>query len=116
MADTGLAPATPLPEVFLLEVLFLLDARLGFAAFLRVTELAFFGAVFLDDRFATFLRPDAGDRLALFFREDPPAAFLLLPGLLFFLAAACLAGIRLASKRYYKKPAIIHTGARSGSL
>jgi hypothetical protein len=109
-----------LPEVLFLEVLFLVDAPAAFAVFLRVLEpvfeLVFFGAAFLDDRFATFLRPDAAERPAVFFREDPPAAFLLLLGLLFFLAAARLAGISLASKRDYKKPAIIHTGRRSGSL
>jgi hypothetical protein len=118
-ADEGLVCAETLPGVFFLEVLFLLDALAGFAVFLRAAEPVFLVAAFLDGRFATgrfatFLRLDKPEPLTVFFREDPPAAFLLL-GLFFFLAAACFAGITLASKRDYKKPAIIHAASRSGS-
>jgi hypothetical protein len=139
-ADGALFLVAALPEeVFFFEVLFLLAVPADFAVFLRDVLLAFFAVVFLeddrlaaafleddrlaaafleDDRLVTFFfRPAELERLTVFFREVAPAAFLLLlVFFVFFLAAAFLAGICLASKRDYKKSAIIHTAGASGSL
>src|SRR5690606_5638784 len=64
--------------------------------------------------------PPAFLRLALVaplvaFREAFPVV-LPLPVFFFFLVAAFLPGIQLASKSNFTKPAIIHMGGASGSL
>lgn len=93
----------------------------GAAFFLEVFfEVPFFPDVLVvfralfDDR-PTFLRLAAAVRLVDAFREVFPAV-LLLPVFFFFLVAAFLPGIQLASKSNYTKPAIIHMGGASGSL
>jgi hypothetical protein len=123
LEDDGLAAVfledDRLAAVFLedgrLAVVFFEDGRLA-VVFLEDERLA---AAFLEDEgLVTFFRPAEAERLTVFFREVAPAAFLLLllVFFVFFLAAAFLAGICLASKRDYKKSAIIHTAGASGSL
>src|SRR5690606_10221660 len=87
-------------EVFF-EVLFFPDVFVVFRALLDVRP--------------TFLRLVSVLRVVDAFREVFPAV-LLLPVFFFFLVAAFLPGINLASKSNYTKPAIIHTGNASGRL